>query len=450
MALSLGQKAGWGLADMGVVVFVVVKQLLVLAFLTNFLGVPAGIAGAVTSAVLIFDIVTDPLVGYFSDRTNTRWGRRFPWMMVGAVLMTVSLYMMFSATPDGAMWGNIAWVVAFFGLATVGFTFVAVPYSAMAGEMTQDPGERSAMTGWRMAFASIGILIGGALIPVLAGEHGFATAVIYVAPLIIGSIWLSVFMTRKAPSIAAPAEVSVARAASLVAGNRPFVILMVLYGIMTLAIAMITAGLPFAAIYLITDDGQTALSGLASGLGMMPFLFAAFVVGAMTSQVLWVVLSRRMGKTAALTLGLVFYIGVLFLIFSQLPATDATWMALVFVFAGIANGGYQQIPFAMYPDLMDVTRAESGEAIEGAFSAVWLFGQKVGNALAPLILGLILQFYGWQETTEGAAVPQSDAALTALQWGITFVPAAVLALAALGLVVLYRPLARAGALHGHS
>ena len=57
--LSVGQKAGWGLADMGIVVFVIVKQLLVLSFLTNYLNVPVGIAGLLTTSVLIFDIITD-------------------------------------------------------------------------------------------------------------------------------------------------------------------------------------------------------------------------------------------------------------------------------------------------------------------------------------------------------------------------------------------------------
>ena len=73
--LTIAQKAGWGLADLGVVVFVIVKQLLVLSFLTNYLSVPVGIAGLLTTSILIFDIITDPIVGYLSDRTNSRWGR---------------------------------------------------------------------------------------------------------------------------------------------------------------------------------------------------------------------------------------------------------------------------------------------------------------------------------------------------------------------------------------
>ena len=84
MALSLGQKAGWGLADMGVVVFVVVKQLLVFAYLTSALGVPVEIAGMATTAVLVFDMITDPLIGYLSDKTHTRWGgapRGWSWAL---------------------------------------------------------------------------------------------------------------------------------------------------------------------------------------------------------------------------------------------------------------------------------------------------------------------------------------------------------------------------------
>ena len=167
--LSFGQKAGWGLADMGIVVFVIVKQLLVMAFLTTYLGVPVQLAGAVTTLVLIFDMVTDPLIGYLSDRTSTRWGRRAPWMALGAVVLAGGTIGLFGVPLGLSTTGNLLWVTAFFVLATVGFTMVAIPYGAMAGEITQSPQERSAMTGYRMAFASIGILLGGAIIPLLAG-----------------------------------------------------------------------------------------------------------------------------------------------------------------------------------------------------------------------------------------------------------------------------------------
>ena len=106
--------------------------------------------------------------------------------------------------------------------------------------------------------------------------------------------------------------------------------------------------------------------------------------------------------------------------------------------AGMANGSYQQIPWAMYPDLMDLTRNESGEAIEGTFSAIWLFGQKVANALAPLALSLILGFYGWQETSKGM-VKQTETAIQALQFSVTLIPGFVLIIAMMAMQFLYRP-----------
>ncbi|APX13691.1 MFS transporter [Tateyamaria omphalii] len=440
MALSRGQKAGWGLADMGIVVFVVVKQLLVLAFLTSVLGVPVGIAGMITTGILAFDIITDPLVGYLSDNTQTRWGRRAPWMIIGAVVMTAGTVAMFMSPSVGT--SGALWVAAFFVVATIGFTMVVIPYGATAGEMTQDPRERSAMTGWRMAFASIGILIGGALIPGLAQGNGYDGAMMIAAPLMVLPIWASVWFTRKAPRITHRSEVGLLASLRLVLSNPAFATLVVLYGVMTLAVATITAGLPFAALYLVQDTGDTMLSAAAQALSMLSLLFAAFVVGAILSQAIWVLVSGRLGKLFALVLGLALYIALLTTLYTFLPSTSATVMAGMFVLAGMTNGAYQQIPWAMFPDLMDVTRRETGAAIEGAFSAIWIFGQKVANAIAPLFLGLVLSAYGWQETTEGVT-DQTDAAVGALRVSITLLPALIMALSIFGLLLIYRPRARA-------
>ena len=441
--LSVGQKAGWGLADMGIVVFVIVKQLLVLSFLTNYLNVPVGIAGLLTTSVLIFDIITDPIVGYLSDRTHSRWGRRVPWMVIGALILSGGIIGLFGVPQSLSLLGTIIWVGVFFALATVGFTMVAIPYGATAGEMTQDPKERSTMMGFRMAFASVGILLGGAVIPQLAGgtRDGHFIAAIYVAPIIILSIWGSLWSTRTAPRILSPSARGFMSTWLLVFKNKPFVILVCLYGIMTLAIALITAGLPFAAIYLIFDSGNSLLSPASSALGILSLLFACFVFGSILSQAFWVWMSARLGKVSALIFGLVIYIILLIAIFVSLPSVDIMLIAILFVVAGMTNGAYQQIPWAIYPDLMDITRSESGDAIEGAFSAIWLFGQKVANAIAPLILSLILALFGWRESGEGFT-DQVPEALRALQNSITILPAFILALAILGLFYFSRYLSK--------
>ena len=442
MALSVGQKAGWGLADLGINVFVVVKQLLVFAYMTTYLGVPPAVAGVLTFSVLAFDVITDPLIGYLSDKTHSRFGRRYPWMFVGAVVQAVGIVGIFMV-PDGMSWqANAAWVVAFFALATLGFTAVTIPYGAMAGEMTQDPQERSVMMAWRMGFASLGLLTAGAIVPALAGDTkaGYGMAVLYVAPVMILAIWLSILATRRAPRIATPTGLGLGQMLRLVLSNRRFTLLVVIYGVLTLGVALIAAGLQLSALYLIVKTGG-ALAGLAAALGVFAGLFAMFIVGSVLSQAVWVMMAGRFGKLQALVIGIIAYTGVLWAIYTQLPSTSFTVMAGLFVLAGFCNGAYQQLPWAMYPDLMDVTRDESGEAVEGAFAALWLFGQKVANALAPLVLGLVLSAYGFLESSEGV-VTQTETALDALRWAVTLLPAAIMWLGILMLVLIYRPRAR--------
>ena len=111
--LTYGQKIGWGLADMGIVVFVIVKQLLILSFLTNYLGINVAIAGALTTSILIFDILTDPIVGYLSDRTESRWGRRAPWMAIGALLLAFGQIGIFGVPIFVSQMSILIWVAFF-------------------------------------------------------------------------------------------------------------------------------------------------------------------------------------------------------------------------------------------------------------------------------------------------------------------------------------------------
>jgi len=256
--------------------------------------------------------------------------------------------------------------------------------------------------------------------------------------LMVGTIWLSLFFIREAPRINKPSRKCFTSIIKLVMSNRSFIILTIIYGIMTFAVALITAGLPFAVLYLILDNSKTLLSGVASNLTVLSLMFVTFVIGSILSQALWVLISQKLGKLRALVLGLCLYIFLLLTIYKLLPSVNVTTMAGIFVLAGMANGSYQQIPWAMYPDLMDITRQKTGESIEGGFSAIWLFGQKLANAFAPLSLSMILGFYGWQETTQGKVVQTSEA-IMALKTCITILPSAVLFLAILALIFIYRP-----------
>ncbi|MEO0344103.1 MAG: MFS transporter [Pseudomonadota bacterium] len=441
MALTTGQKAGWGLCDMGVVTFVIIKQLLVLSFLTTVMGVPVVLAGWLTSCILLFDIFTDPMVGSASDKTQSKWGRRAPWMFWGAVVMALGVVGMFSVPEDLNEIEVIGWVGFGFAIATIGFTMVTVPYSAMAGEITEDPKERSQMTAWRMSFASLGILAGGAVLPAIANKMGYMTGALIIVPLLIIPVWLSIFFTRKVPSSFRPTQLNIAEMARTVFSNWPFLVLVVTYGLMTVAVAMLTAGLPFAAIYLFLDNGASPLSAAVNALSMISFLLACFVFGALFSQPFWAILSNRIGKLAAVVTCLAVYILLLLLLPQMIPIDNVTLIALVFLCFGFANGGYQQIPWAMYPDLIDITRRATGQRIEGAFTAVWLLGQKIANAISPTIVATIIGIYGYR-SARGQVVEQTPEAINALVASMTYIPSAIFAVSVVSLIALYLPLLR--------
>jgi len=86
------------------------------------------------------------------------------------------------------------------------------------------------------------------------------------------------------------------------------------------------------------------------------------------------------------------------------------------------------LPWAIMPDLVDWSAKRESFEVAGAFSGFWLLGQKVGNAIAPLFFTQILAAYGWIATQDGgASVDQPDAAVAALRWSLTLVPAGLFA-----------------------
>lgn len=434
--LSWLVKAGYGLGDLGINIFVIVKSLLVFDFMTAYLQVDPAVAGRLTALVLIFDILTDPLIGWLSDRSRTPWGRRAPFMVLGAVAMAVLLVLMFMVPASFSGLPAALWVTGFFAAASVGWTMVVIPYSSLTVEMTQDPHERSSLTAFRMASAAAGILLAGALFPALVAlfggqRAGFALAMLTFAPLAVASIWIAAFASLKAPRRQPPPSAPFFQQLAVVASNPRFVLLVVVYGLQTLAIFFITVGIPHAARYLTSEPGAAPIAGAQT------LLFAAFVVGAMASQPLWLMLSKRFGKPRIYLFGMLVYAGVLGLFFSQLPVTSAAVLALLALGLGITNGCYQQLPWAMVPDLIAETNAKSGQSVEGLANAAWLFGQKLAGALAPLLFGELLARFGFQ-ASDGGLVEQPSTALMALRFGMTALPALLL----LATVPLYAVIAR--------
>ncbi|NET07608.1 MAG: MFS transporter [Symploca sp. SIO2B6] len=168
--LSFSTKLAYGAGDMGPAMTANILVFFLLPFFTNVAGLPAGLAGSVLMIGKISDAINDPIIGVFSDRTRTRWGRRLPWMLFGAIPFGLLFCLQwivphFSNNDTVNNWLLFSYYVTIGVLFNIAYTIVNLPYAALTPELTQDYNERTSLNSFRFSF-SIGASV---LSLVLAG-----------------------------------------------------------------------------------------------------------------------------------------------------------------------------------------------------------------------------------------------------------------------------------------
>ncbi len=442
-SLPLAHRAAYGLPDLGVGIFVTLKAVLLLPFMTKYLGIPIQTAGLVLTIGLLLDIVTDPIVGWLSDNTRGRWGKRVPYIALGALVLALAIVLIF-AVPASMQGASAArWVFATFVLATLGYTLIIIPHGALTAEMTRDPLERSSLTGWRMAIFSIGILVAGGLLPGLieafgGGRSGAFWGYLTMVPLIVLPALMScVAIARYDKAPPQPVQ-SPFKQIAKVFKNRNFLLLMGLFSIQLLGFGLITQSIDFFSTYLVLDDNPQGFFGLVGVLGTFATMFALVTIASLVSQPFWTLASAWLGKMRAYQLGMGGFALLMAGFYFTLPSNNIDATCWYVAAIGIFYGCLLQLPWALMPDLIEPSLDADRQGI-GAFNAYWLFGQKVANAVGPGLLAFILGGFGWQESTQGA-VAQSPEAIDALAIAMTLLPAAIFAVSVALLVWLERHL----------
>lgn len=427
-----GVLVGFSLGSLGTGIFSITPSVLLLYFLTDVLGLAAGLAALAVSLPKFWDVVTDPIMGIISDRTRSRWGRRRPYLLLGAILMAISFVFLFSVpaglSEDGQFW----YVLVVFTLSATAYTVFAVPYVAMPAEMSKDPHERTVIMSYRMTFALAGLLIGATAAPLLVdwfggGRSGYAAMSYVVGGFCALTMLLAFFAARHAPSTS-PTTSTLSMQAQIRSGlrNRPFFVLLAAYFIQLAGIATFLAAAPFFVVY-IAEDG-------ASATGMI-FLF--LMSAGLVSMPLWTVLSARYGKLACFRAAALAYAAIsLCFILVDVRASDSMLHILAAVL-GIPFGCIMMMPFSMLTDTVHYDSAVTGLQREGVFTGMWTAGEKSGLAVGAMVVGVILSLSGFSEAHEGIRAPQSASAITGIKLAFAVVPAAF-ALASVLLLRFYK------------
>jgi glycoside/pentoside/hexuronide:cation symporter, GPH family len=173
--LNFTTKLAYGAGDLGPAIAANLLTFFLLYFFTRVAGLPAGLSGSILAIGKISDAINDPITGILSDRTRSRWGRRMPWILYGAIPFGILLFLQwivpqFSNDSTIQTWSLFTYYVAIGILSNLAYTAVNLPYTALTPELTQDYDERTSLTSFRFAFS-----IGGSILSLILARFIFQT-----------------------------------------------------------------------------------------------------------------------------------------------------------------------------------------------------------------------------------------------------------------------------------
>jgi GPH family glycoside/pentoside/hexuronide:cation symporter len=406
-AISFWLYGGYGIGMIGERIFRDAPALLLLVFMTNYLAIPAAVAGLAVFIPKIAMIVFDPLVGSLTDRLRTRWGRRRPPMLVGAVLTSAAFVLMFHPPVFQAVLARAFYMGL---MVTVGFAAYAVfsvPYLTMAAEMTRTAEERSRLMSVRVAFMAVGLTIGayaGGIVQWAGGGiGGYHTMAALLGGLCLITTLFTVFATSSARRVEADDKpVGLLYSFRIVWENKPYCMLLAVGFLQKLGEGLGYGSFAYLCIYVVHQP--------LSAMGLVVF---AATTGQILSQPLWVWLSRRWPRAGIYTIGVLGWC-LNILLWLGMDRQPTWWLIPLGLQAGVSGGALLSATLSMLADEIVSDGAVSGVNREGLYSGIWLAGEKVAFALGALIVGLALSAAGFVEGTAGLATEQPRSAVIAI------------------------------------
>jgi glycoside/pentoside/hexuronide:cation symporter, GPH family len=421
-------RAGYASGSLVTGAFGTVPGLLLLPYLTDTLGLAAGLAGLLVLLPKAWDVVVNPVAGRLSDRTRTRWGARRPYLLFAGLALAVAFAAIFAGFGSGT--AGALWVCVAFLAAATAFAFFQVPYVAMPAEMTEgtglaDPyGERTRMMTWRVAFLALTILVSGAIAPVVVdafggGIPGHRAMGMFVAVLMVVGTVTVFWTTRDAPvGVVQASEPSLRAQIRVAVRNKPFRVLVACFVVQAAGVGTMLAGVRYFAEHVLHDARATSL------------LFICVVGPAILVMPAWNRVGTRYGKLRGyVAASLMLTVGTFALVLAKWLPVPAVYALIALIGCGYA--GQQLFGLAMLPDCIAYDTARTGRRQAGVFTGLWTAGETLGLAVGPYIFGQTLGIFGYVSSTTGQAAPQTPTAELGVLLGFTVVPGVVVALALL-------------------
>lgn len=427
--LTRVQQLGWSAGALGTNIMIGAVSSYALFIMTTLMGVGAATAGLLIGVSKVFDVLIDPLIGRWSDRTDSRWGRRRPFLLLGLALAPLAFVALFAAPLVAQGAGAAVYIGAVLVLIALGTSLFMVPYMAMAAEMTGSYDERTVLMSQRVFFNTVGLLAMTVMLPTLiarfgGGAQGYAQGGLVMAALVAVAFAQTFWLTRHAKTLPKTPDETYTLKDQLrfVLGNRSFACFIGAKICTFLAQSSLQGTLLLYGRYVLGRDERF----------LVPF-GTGYTLGSLLALPLWTwVMTRGLGKRTAYVASIL-GLGAVFLTWLLATPSEPGWVAFArFFLVGVFSAGSMTAGTAMLPDIMEHDRRTSGVRQEGLYAAAYTLVENVGSAIGPVLLGLALGLTGFVSTRGvGELVAQPPAALAAITLCVSVVPAAFCVAAAL-------------------
>ncbi len=389
-------------------------------FMTDDLAIAPAIATGIFAVVRLYDGFIDPFIGYASDRTKTRWGRRFPYLVMSAVLTPISLVGIFAIPQFSSQGMMIGWLALMLIAHGTAYSLYAVPSSAIIVEATEGYHARSTVLAFRTYGGFAGQLIGSTLPAwVLAawggGRAGHADMVWLIGAIVLALGVASLPLLRRARGATPLVDNPVGFFGQLLTAWRcqPFRIMIGVHIVFMMGVATgISSNAHFTRYVLErTDAWLGTFYVLMSGANLL-------------AVPLWLMISRKLDKKNAYIIALSMYgLGLLSWMLSG-PDEPIWLLSGRVILIGAFMSGVILLASSMLTDAIRYDYVQSGDRREGAFTGMMSLVDKSANAVGLIGMGLVLSVTGYVASSDGGAATQSDGAILGILICYSLFPAA--------------------------
>ena len=375
----------WALPSAGTTAMLWLVMVYLLKFSNDVLGVGPAVVGALFGLGRLWDAVSDPAVGFLSDRTTTRIGRRRPWIAAAALPTAVAFVALWS--PPAALSGAalVVWLGVALLLLYTGLTAFQIPHASLGAELTEDHHARTGIFALRNGLESVGILIAIGCLAMLenASAPREAARSVAIGLALVSAVWMvgSALLLAERREHQGRGAQHPYRAFRDVWRNEHARQLFAVFFLSELGLASLAAAVPY-------------VSGtMMGGDGMSGWILLAFLAPALISIPLWLPVARRLGKRntwlLAAVLATLAFAGIS--LFG--PGDELAFFVLAGVI-GLTQGATRTLPHSIKADVIDVDELRTGERKEGAYFAAWNFVQKAAAGFSIALMGVMLEVSG--------------------------------------------------------